>query len=227
MKTWANRRFAYGPASNASVPSIADSRPPKGAGKGGKGKRGKGSKGNEFKRQRRNQPPRTEFQAVKELSVNNAALGLQTARNFRLQSGKGSVTILTKEASIATAVLDVDEDPNNPPRTAVQKWAALVQAIAEHPDVPDVNKVIINKHIAEATSEDEMLLVIEECTCFPTFDVASTYKITFSVSSELHPVLVQIIRAYTKLGADIRFGASTRTNLERLTQTSLDIVRSF
>ena len=88
-------------------------------------------------------------------------------------------------------------------------------------------KIKLKEHVQTADAEDAMMLLVDECSCFPTHDDQTTFKIVVSVSAELHPVLIQIIRAFTKLGADIRFGATPRTNLERLTQASLDIVRSF
>lgn len=164
MQKWANKKFLLGSRASGSAVSLPKGKP---GGKGTGKALYKGNVGNydPSKRQRRSQAPRTECQAVKELAVNTASLGLQTAKKKRINSGRGSVTALCKDNALAEAVMEVDDDITNPKRTMTQKWAALNTALVSQEQIPADIKKVINQHMVKTESEGDLYLLIDECFC--------------------------------------------------------------
>lgn len=158
MQNWP----AYNPPQSLVVQNRADKSKdktreksflPKGSNKG----RGKGEQQPPKRQRVAPAPPRrSEFQAIKRLSIANAKLGLQTARSSRQQHAHGVTTVLQPESACTANIEAEPVDPNDPIATAARKWKALILALIEESELPETTLNVLIGHANACTAMEEL-----------------------------------------------------------------------
>jgi len=151
-----------------------------------------------------------------ELCRSTAQLSLEIARRLRAATGWTCTTIPVPEhpaclnASAVVASADADDH-----RPHVLRWAALVQGLAADESLHFEALATLIEHGAQYSKPDALMPQVEMCLCVPTYSDAHTFKVSFSVSSDVQPVAVAISQCLVTAGGCMKYGAPPRSSAER------------
>eukprot|EP00930_Biecheleria_cincta_P094196 TRINITY_DN8506_c0_g1_i1.p1 TRINITY_DN8506_c0_g1~~TRINITY_DN8506_c0_g1_i1.p1 ORF type:complete len:240 (-),score=10.15 TRINITY_DN8506_c0_g1_i1:142-861(-) len=238
MESWARKSVSKSDASS-SVSQPYHERSARPWADGGKGQAGKRSnylssrqgkstgKGRVAKWPRTDRSTRSEFQAVKRLSICNPMISLQTVRISRLLYSQAVITIFVPTCGLTDCLERVSEEPLEPKLLPAQKWGDLQLAIVEDPLIPEEVKVHIRNHVSTTPNRESLLPHVQVCQSQPFKRDPEMHKVQLRVSSDFHHIASFVLKAFVIVGGTLQFGPAPRTSLEIQTQEALDAVRSF
>lgn len=100
----------------------------------------------------------------------------------------------------------------------------MILALIEESELPEQVITVLQGHANACQQMEDLFPFVQVCTCSPCYEDPSTHKIQLKITSDLHHVASQVLRALVILGGKIKFGSASRTGLERETQEALDEV---
>lgn len=172
-------------------------------------------------RYRADQNPRSELQLIRQLSVNSAKLSLQAMRLARMLYAFAVVTVFMPSCAVTDTLMRGLEQDVVGPEVHAQRWGDLCVCLIEE-NIPDELKLQLTNHVQSSQSRSELLPYVKVCNCFQFYNDEGMYRIHLSVGAEFVHLATVVLPALVSLGGTIQFGPSPRTNLEHLTQYSLN-----
>ncbi|CAE8657004.1 unnamed protein product [Polarella glacialis] len=93
-------------------------------------------------------------------------------------------------------------------------WSAAILAAMTLPSLTSTDKSVLEQHAAATSSPEQLAEHVFVSRCSPAY-VQGTYKLSFSVSEPLKPVLQSLFRVLGSEGGDIKHGIPPRSSHER------------
>lgn len=162
---------------------------------------------------------RSKLQRIEDLTRANSVLGLQTMRMVRILWSLGVVTATGPKCDATSdAVALVDERESNESSLLIQfdRWACLVDGLAQDTMVPaDVGQVLA-EHSASVVEKTDLFGQVKLCYCKPTFENVDIHLVQFEVDHSLSRVARALQTALVSKGFSVKYDPSPRSTAERV-----------